>query len=173
MLNVAIPFWWKWAALALLAAGVYATGFVQGRAHEGEKQLALQAKRDDARKVLVRTVTKEVTKIETQFQTRTVYRERLADRVQQQVITHAATLPDPVDCALHADRVRNINESFGFGVASGPGSVAHELRTAPEARLWESSGSGTLGSADGPGLSRLRRWKAGAGGSDSRPPETD
>jgi hypothetical protein len=145
-----------WLAIVLAAVTLFAGGVKVGV----EFEQGQSAQRELERQAVVIKRTKTVIKTDNTAlaaaQARNDALEAENARLQREVNTHAATIPDPVTCHLHPDRVRTIRRAWGVGADPAGGETplpGPEKRPVPD--LGKPQRSGGLGGAMGPQVSSL------------------
>jgi hypothetical protein len=110
-----------WAVAILAVISLCGLSFIKGMSYEGERRLVAEAKADAERKVFVRTVDREVVKIEVRYVERKAKRDQQQSGSVNEVIDHAKNIPDPANCWLDPRRVSTINASWGVGLDADTG----------------------------------------------------
>jgi hypothetical protein len=128
-LTMAVPWYVRALLAAAFALSLVAFGFVRGVRYEADSRDAAEAK---AAAEGVRILTREVTKIEVRYVDRKAKREAERATVNQEVVDHAAKLPDPPACWLDPARVRTINRAWA---AADPGVQAVPMQGAGGAAI--------------------------------------
>lgn len=148
--------------IMLVALAVsFSSGFALGMKWESDSRDAAELKRVKDVEIRIQKVVEERERVVTKYVNRIVkiYVDR--DRVIQEVDKHATTIPDPRECWLADERVRNINDAGG--APSERGSAA-SVPADPEAAERKPSSGGEVGSGLSLPIPRMFRSPSNGGG---------
>ena len=153
--------------LLILALGCASAGFVGGVEVEGWKRDSHDKTiLAEAAKLSQSVVTHDHT-VEIRYVDRAVERDAQKERVQSNVADHAK-LPDPPDCWLAPERVRDINAAFGLG--DDQRTDAGPVPAPKPTGIRLPSGAGGVGGSTGLQIPRVLRPSGGAVGQGAGAP---
>lgn len=139
-----IPYLLLGAALAVAVA--FGSGWHYGtKVCEAKQAAAIEQQRQQVAKADAKSDGKAAPK-------KAKAKQRAA-KVAQETANHATTLPDPPECALPPERVRNINAALGYD--AGAGGEAPAVPETAAAHWWRPSagrGVGDDAGIDVPGM---------------------
>lgn len=147
----------SWMLIAFIAATLTAggTGWHYGQKVCRADYAAAEMKRvkaDEEARAVIAAKDREKAKLAA---ARAAKRQARQAMVEQETLKHVQTIPDPPECALDPERVRNINRAFGVDEPDTGGKAAAVSVTAT-AREWWAQRRGNLGNGNGEAVSGVR-----------------
>lgn len=117
ILNILIPVWAKWVAVAVVAAGLVMTGFVLGIDHEVDRQLDREKKQHAADVVVIMKQGKVTESVRKQLVTKIVQIKESSDEIQARVREYVSENADSL-CVVPVGFVRGWNDDNTGSVSS-------------------------------------------------------
>lgn len=148
--------------IMLVALAVsFSSGFALGMKWESDSRDADELKRVKDVEIRIQKEVEYRDRVITKYVTRIVKLKAVQDTITQEVDKHAQTIPDPRECWLAPERVRNINDAIGAaGERSGAAAVPAD---APAAGRQPSS-AGAVGGGLSLPVPRMFRSPSDGGG---------
>lgn len=131
-LTSVLPWWWRWAGLALIVVGSMGYGWMKGDQHGTKKLTDFQGKQAiAAQKIIVRQG--EITeRVVTEYQDRVVKGDTITKTIEKKVTEYVESKPLTLSCALDAGWI-GLHDAAALGKTSGGAAALDGKVRAPAA----------------------------------------